>query len=134
MSNIEESYIDTIIGHLVNSGTEYLLLHLVQCWHACAVNEENQDIPMILYYSHMMYKYYSHLGFFPIKHNEEGKDVHNEIFNNIPHFIKNRLHVDFLQYCFVMYKNKVIIRKREVIPTIPNSVIHVYFCQKFIRN
>ena len=35
-----------------------------------------------------MYKYYSFLGFFPTKHNEE-RELHTEIFNNIPHFIKN---------------------------------------------
>ena len=58
-----------------------------------------------------MYKYYSHLGLFPIKRTEEGKDIHNKIFNNTPHLIKNRLPVDFLLYGFVIYKNKVIIRK-----------------------
>ena len=55
-----------------NPGTEDLLLHIVQCWHACAVNEENQDLPLVLYCSHMMYKYYSRLLLFSIKHNEEG--------------------------------------------------------------
>ena len=57
---------------------------------------------MLLYYSGMMCKYYYRLGFLPIKHNEEGKDIHNGIFNNIPHLIKNRLRVDFLQYYFAM--------------------------------
>ena len=37
----------------------------------------------------MMWKYYSHHGFLPFKHNEEGKDIHNEIFNNIPHLIRS---------------------------------------------
>ena len=37
--DIEESYKDTIIGNLENSGTADLLLHIVQCWRACAVNE-----------------------------------------------------------------------------------------------
>ena len=49
MSDIEESYKDTIIGHLGNSGTAYLLLHTVQCWRACAVDEENWNLPMILF-------------------------------------------------------------------------------------
>ena len=40
------------------------------------------------------------------------KTNHNEILNNIPHFIKNRLHVDCLQGGFVMYNNKVILHKR----------------------
>ena len=31
VSDIEELYKDTIIGHMVNSVTEYLLLHIVQC-------------------------------------------------------------------------------------------------------
>ena len=67
VSDIEKSYKDTIIGHLVNLGTEYLLLHIVQCWRECAVDEENRYINMVMYCSHMMYKYYSRLGFFPIK-------------------------------------------------------------------
>ena len=40
VSNIEESYKDTIIVHLGNSGTAYLILHKVQCWRACAVDEK----------------------------------------------------------------------------------------------
>ena len=105
LCDIEESYKDTIIVHLGNAGTADLLLGILQCWCTCTVNVENSDLPMVLYFSQMMNKYYSHLGFSPIKHNEEGKDIHNEIFNNIPHFIKNRMHVDFLQYRFVLYKN-----------------------------
>ena len=41
VSDIEELYKDTIINHLVNSDTVDLLLHIVQCWRGCAVNEEN---------------------------------------------------------------------------------------------
>ena len=39
VSDIEESYKYTIIGHLGNSGPEYLLLHIVLWWRECAVNE-----------------------------------------------------------------------------------------------
>ena len=39
VSDIEELYRDTIIGHLINSGTAYLLLRIVECWSACAVDE-----------------------------------------------------------------------------------------------
>ena len=39
VSNIEESYKDTLIGHLGNLRKEYLLLHIVQCWSACEVDE-----------------------------------------------------------------------------------------------
>ena len=70
VSNLEESYKDTIIGHLGNSGTSYILLHIVQCWRAYAVDKEKQSLPMIIYCSQTMYKYYSHIGFYPIKHNE----------------------------------------------------------------
>ena len=70
VSNIEESYKDTIIRNLVNSGTADLLLHMVKCWPAYAVNKENQALPLVLYCSHTMYKYYSRLGFITIKHNE----------------------------------------------------------------
>ena len=73
----------------------------------------------------MMYKHYYHLGFYLIKHNEKGKDTHNEIFNNIPDFVKNGLPVDCLKNGFVMYKNKVILRKRDLIPPIPDSMITV---------
>ena len=54
MSDIEESYKDTIISHIEYSVTSDLLLHIVQCWIACEVNKENQDLPMVLYRSHMM--------------------------------------------------------------------------------
>ena len=47
--NIEDSYKDTIIYHIVNSGTADLLLHMVKCWPACAVNKENQALPLVLY-------------------------------------------------------------------------------------
>ena len=68
--------------------------------------------------------------FSPIKHNEEVKDIYNRIFNNIPHFIKNRLHVDCLQDGFLTYKNKVIIFKRIFIRPIPDSIIPVDLRQK----
>ena len=55
VSDIEESYKDTTIGNMENSGTSYLLLHIVQCWRTCAANEENQALPMVLYCSHIMY-------------------------------------------------------------------------------
>ena len=55
---------------------------------------------MFLYCSGIMDKCYSGLGFHPIKHNEKEKN-HNEIFNNVPHFIKNDLHVNFLQDSFL---------------------------------
>ena len=56
VSDIEESYKDTIIGNLGNSGTSDLLLHIVQCWHTCEVNGGNQDIPLVLLCSHKIYK------------------------------------------------------------------------------
>ena len=34
VSDIEEYYKDTIFGHLGNSGTSDLILHIVQCWRA----------------------------------------------------------------------------------------------------
>ena len=102
VSDIEESYKDTIIGHLGNSGTSDLLLQMVQCWRECKVDVENQYLSMVLYCSHMMYSYYYRILFTPIKLNEGVKYIHNEIFNNIPHFIKNHLHGDCIQYGFVM--------------------------------
>ena len=69
--NIKESYKDVIIGHLGKSGTADLLIQVVQCWHACAVYEEKRDLPVVLYSSGMMFKYYFCFEFFPIKHNEE---------------------------------------------------------------
>ena len=58
-----------------------------------------------------MYKYYYRIEFFPIKTNEEGKDIHDEIFNNIPHLIKTHMRVDCLQDGFVIYTNRVILSK-----------------------
>ena len=39
VSDIEESYKDTIVGNLGNSGASDLLLNLLKCWCTCAVNE-----------------------------------------------------------------------------------------------
>ena len=85
---------------------------------------------MILYCSGTIYNYCSCLDFSPIKQNEKGKDIHNEIFNNVHHLIKNCLHVDFLQDDFVMYKDKVLIRKIEIIPIIADYIIPVDCFQK----
>ena len=83
---------------------------------------------MVLYCSGMMNKYYSCLGLSLIKNNEEGKYIHNEIFNNISHFIKNCLRVNFLQDAFVMYNDKLLICKREVVPPIPDYIILIDLC------
>ena len=48
MSDIEESFKNTIICHLGNSVTTYLLLHIVKCLRACEVNEENKAQTMVL--------------------------------------------------------------------------------------
>ena len=102
VSNIEEPYKDTIIGHLVNSGTADLLLHKVQCWCSCAVDEDKRALPMVIYCSDMIYNYYSCLDFPPTKNNTEGKDIHNEIFKNIPHYSKNFLVlIVFEMVCYV---------------------------------
>ena len=75
-----------------------------------------------------MYKYYSCLGLSLIKHNTEEKDIHNEMVNNIPHLIKNCVHGNFIQDGFVMYNDKVLIRKPEVITPITDYMIPVDFC------
>ena len=56
VANIEESYKDTIIGHLVISYIAYLLLYIVQYFPKCSVNEEKWDLTMVLYYTVIMYK------------------------------------------------------------------------------
>ena len=71
VSDIEEPYKDKIIGHLQNSGTSDLLLKILQCCRACAFDEDKQVLPMVLYCSGMMYKYYSGIGFLQINHKEE---------------------------------------------------------------
>ena len=63
LSNIVESYKDSIIGHFGNSGTADLLLHIVQCWSAYAFYEYNRSLPMVFYFSVIIYIYYSRLGF-----------------------------------------------------------------------
>ena len=39
VSDIEESYKETIINHMLGSGAADLLLHIVQCCHAFVVIE-----------------------------------------------------------------------------------------------
>ena len=48
VSNIEESYKYTIIGKMGNSGTAYLLLHIVRFWCVYEVNKEYQALPLVL--------------------------------------------------------------------------------------
>ena len=71
VSNIEESYKERIIGNLVNSVTADSLLHKIQCWRACAVDEEKRNLPLVMYCLCMMYKFYYRLVFLLIKHNKE---------------------------------------------------------------
>ena len=73
VSNIVESYKDTIIGHFGNADTADLILHIVQCGRACEFDKENCDLPRVFYCSGIVCKYHSCLGFIPIKHNEEVK-------------------------------------------------------------
>ena len=99
VSGIVESYKYTIIGHLGNAGTEDLLLHIIQYWCACEFSKEIQYLHVSLYFSYMVYKYYYFIGLLPMKYNDKG-NIYNEIFNNIPHFVKNSLHANFLQDVF----------------------------------
>ena len=102
MSDIEASYKDTIIGNLVNSGIAYLLLHPVQCWSACEFYEENKALSFVLYFSHDVYILFSS-RFVPYQHTMRKGETRSKILNNLPHFIKNRLHVDCLKSFFVVY-------------------------------
>ena len=56
--------------------------------------------------------------------------MNDEMFNNIPHFIKNHLCGNCLQGDFVMYNYRVPIFKQEVFRTIPDSMIPVDLFQK----
>ena len=40
---------DAIIGLGGNTGKEYLLLNIVQCWHASEVDEDNWYLSVVLY-------------------------------------------------------------------------------------
>ena len=55
LSDIVKLYEDKIIEYLGNSGTIHLLLHIVQCWRAYDVNEENQELPVVVYCYEMAY-------------------------------------------------------------------------------
>ena len=48
VSNIEESYKDTIIGQMRSLVTSYLLLHIVQSGRACVVDKEKRSLPMVM--------------------------------------------------------------------------------------
>ena len=67
--DIQESYKETIIGHTGNLGTTYLLFQIVQCWCACAADEEKLALTLVLYCSRMMYKYDYCIEFPLIKRN-----------------------------------------------------------------
>ena len=45
-------------------------------------NEQSRALSVFLYCYTMIYLYYSHLGFFPLKHNNKGNDIHKEYFKN----------------------------------------------------
>ena len=51
VSNFVDLYKDTIIFHLENTDTSYLLLHTVDYWSEFEVNRENKDLPMVMYCS-----------------------------------------------------------------------------------
>ena len=78
VSYIVESYKNTMICNLGNTDKVDLLIHTVQCWCACTVDKDYRDLPMVIKISGMMYKYYLCIGFIPIKHNKEGKEIHNK--------------------------------------------------------
>ena len=48
--DIIESYQDSIIGHLGNTGTTDFLLHVVKFWCAYEVDKNNRAITMVMCY------------------------------------------------------------------------------------
>ena len=64
VSYIVGSYKDSIIGNLGKFDTSDILIHMLQYWHECAVDEENWSLPKVLNCSGMMYRYYICLVFF----------------------------------------------------------------------
>ena len=44
-----------------------------------------------------------------MKHNEERDDIHERVFNNIPHFVKKILQAKCLNYGFVMNNDNLFI-------------------------
>ena len=77
VSVIVESNKDTIVRHLGNSDKSYVLFQILYCWHVFAVDKDNWYLTIVLGCSDMMHKHYSRIDFFPIKHNTEGKYIHN---------------------------------------------------------
>ena len=107
-----------------------MLLCRVHCWSASKIDKDNWSLPVILYCSAMMYKYYSFLVFILVKHNEKVKYILKEAFNNLQHFIKNIIHVNCIRIGFVRCNYTLLIRKQEVIIHIHNSMIPMALCQK----
>ena len=64
VSDIVKSYKNTVIGYLQNAGTSHFLLHIVQCYHACEFDEDNQSLPVVIYSSDMVWNIILVLGFF----------------------------------------------------------------------
>ena len=82
---------------------------------------------MVMYCSGMMNKYYSCLGFLSIKHNEDGKEIINEIFNNT--IFHHKIFMSTVFNMVFMYNDRLIILKRKIILPIPDSMIPLYLCQ-----
>ena len=71
-------------------------------------------------------------GFSQSTKNEEEKYILNEIFNNIPHLIKT-IFMSIVFKIFLLYKDKLIIRKREVITHTTDYMIPVgCYLKKYI--
>ena len=95
---------------MVNVDKYDLLLHIVELWRTYAVDEGNRFLPVVIYSSGMMYKYYYHLKFIPIKHTEK-ENASIKIIQQYNIFHQNCLHVNCLHYGFVMYNVNLLIRK-----------------------
>ena len=84
---------------------------------------------MVIYCSSIIYKYCSCLECLPINHNEEEKYIHKEVFNNILHFIRNRLHINCIQYGFNVQGLSTHLKKKFITP-ISDYMLAIHFCQK----
>ena len=50
VSEIVKLYKDTIIISLNNCGNKDLFIHIVQCWSACFIhNDQERSLPVVLY-------------------------------------------------------------------------------------
>ena len=112
--------------------TIYLFLHILQCWSKCDLqNGQHWSLPMVPYWSSVIYYYYYCIVFVIIKHNGKVNEIHWEAFVSPYHFIKMNICVKCLECGYGMYNVDLLSWKLEFINTFYNYIIPGYCCDNY---